>query len=67
MALDVQIRNPGGGFNVVLTTPAGGNEGNPNIRVAGVWNKTTKAKRKASGTMGDVDIVARATGAWTGV
>ena len=67
MAFDVQIRDPGGGFNVVLSTPAGGDAGNPSIRSGGAWNKTTKVKRKASGTMGDVDTVARVGGSWTGV
>ena len=49
------------------TTAAPGGAGNPSIRAGGSWNKTTKIKRKASGTMGDVDTVARVGGSWTGV
>jgi hypothetical protein len=41
--------------------------GNPSVRAAGAWNKTTKAKRKASGSMANVDISTKFAGSWIGV
>ena len=46
---------------------SGGTAGAPSLRVSGAWTKSLKSKRKVTGTMADVDIVAKVAGSWTGV